>query len=769
MKRFSRILAAVVSLSLVICGVSCSSGDDDDSSKPRPALSYEYIANNRAFIGGSVIYNPDGTNNQLEPGTIIGVRLGVLSPKLELTNQISGVDYDSGTPVVVDVNDNASFSVSGGSVTSAYKTVYEDNPLKAQYGFLKINSVSPDNISFSFTKFSADGKNFNVSSKSIKKGDYCDLNGDGLSDLKYDIPDIKRTGYENAMWLTFLCSEENEKTTMYYTFTAKEKSNGYRAVSENPAANSIPNEGFYGVNSDGRFIYIKYQNGDKNSSLTVTEEYVFGDFIVGINSKNVFNSELEVNAETASESDEIEAPQVSLATDCYTVIHGDPGTSNALDFEYYDYKYTYELSQFPDQKNGPKDLLDKLCANTAIKEKIVALNESDELPSAAADVITLLNKVLVNSEAVKEIAYQNNRKTDYDAIVADPTFTEAGNRYARRLIDSIFTQSPKADIKAPELANIYPFLFATIGNPSAEDSSDASRSIYYDDQARTVNDTYEEYDAKLKKINEKWNEFSCIEISSIKYKGEGDKDKKVTPKSVGFRLAAGMKGNISVTSSRAEVKLGAAIYVNLDIDPTQIGVNQVVQTLMSGIKLGIPDAEFPIGPVPCVFGVSVAVGLNVDFSNSPRLCFVGLYGGEATVGANYGINWKWGVIPYPYFNTFANGEKICETEFYYRPLDNKGDLTVTWGPWVKVTPSFGIGWSSISVRGSVPITTTAKITNKMNGSDFSLEKAALEFKAEFQPYFEATVLKIITIKATFTTIELKKGTLQIYPLPMKWL
>ena len=107
----------------------------------------------------------------------------------------------------------------------------------------------------------------------------------------------------------------------------------------------------------------------------------------------------------------------------------------------------------------------------------------------------------------------------------------------------------------------------------------------------------------------------------------------------------------------------------------------------------------------------------MDISMSPRLCFVGLYGGEAKVGANYGIEWEWGIFPHPYFNTSANGDKICETEFY------------CWAP----------------------------------------DAEGLEIKAEFQPYFEATVLNIITIKATFTTIELKKGTLQFYPPPVMWL
>lgn len=62
----------------------------------------------------------------------------------------------------------------------------------------------------------------------------------------------------------------------------------------------------------------------------------------------------------------------------------------------------------------------------------------------------------------------------------------------------------------------------------------------------------------------------------------------------------------------------------------------------------------------------------MDISMSPRLCFVGLYEGEAKVDANYGIEWEWGIFPHPYFNMFANGDKICETEFYCWAPDAEG-------------------------------------------------------------------------------------------------
>ena len=105
---------------MVVCDVSCGSGDDDGS-ETGPALSYEYIANNRAFIGGSVIYNPTGTHNQIESGTIIVVRMGHLNSKRELTNKIYDIDYTTSDKVEVNITDNASFDITSGTAKSDYQ------------------------------------------------------------------------------------------------------------------------------------------------------------------------------------------------------------------------------------------------------------------------------------------------------------------------------------------------------------------------------------------------------------------------------------------------------------------------------------------------------------------------------------------------------------------------------------------------------------------------------------------------------------------------
>lgn len=106
----------------------------------------------------------------------------------------------------VDSNGSETISDSNVSTEKRTKVIYEDLPSLAHYGFLTINSASTNAISLSATIFSVDGTSFKTISKTINKGKTCDLDGDGYDDLKYDEPPIKRTGYENARWLTFICS-----------------------------------------------------------------------------------------------------------------------------------------------------------------------------------------------------------------------------------------------------------------------------------------------------------------------------------------------------------------------------------------------------------------------------------------------------------------------------------------------------------------------------------------------------------------------------------
>ncbi|MBQ7159756.1 MAG: hypothetical protein IJS09_10120 [Treponema sp.] len=213
----------------MVLGVSsCSSDDNDNGGAVDPALSYNYITRNRGYIGGSVIYNPTGTNNQLEPGTKLGIRLGFLQSDFATVTELNNIDFDSDSEININVS-----STGGVSGYTNYNTVQRavstDIPSRARYGFLDIASVSAERIIFfSATIFSADGTSFKTVSKTLETGEGCDLNGDGFDDVKYVLPPIKRSGYEDARWLTFVCDEETGHTSMYITFTQKEKNAGYR-------------------------------------------------------------------------------------------------------------------------------------------------------------------------------------------------------------------------------------------------------------------------------------------------------------------------------------------------------------------------------------------------------------------------------------------------------------------------------------------------------------------------------------------------------------
>ena len=783
MKRVLRLLAAASVLPFLLTVFSCSDTDDSGSAS-EPALSYNYVTRNRGFIGGSVIYNPDGgVNNQITPGTKLGIRLGYMSKNYDTVSQLEGVDYDSTTPITIEVDKNNSQSVKEGSATinTVSKPTSDDIPTRAQYGFLDIKSVSKDQITLSATLFSSDGRSYTTVTKTIASGSGCDLNKDGFDDLKYDIPPIMRTGYADARWLTFVCSEDAGHTTMYYTFTEAEKAAGYRAAGVNPYEAAMPAEGFYGVNSDGRFIYLKKISGATNGVVTPTEGAVFGDFVLGLDDKTkVLSSELGIeDGVTATALDSAAQPaaqasKVAVNANSYTVVGSSAG--NALDFANYDFVYDYNQIQFPDKEKGPKDLLDKLVATKAVTidsteysiQKVVAeLNGNANLPTEAEKVITLLNKILSNQNAVKTIAYSNGRKTDYDGLVADTSVVVSGQKYARRVIDTCYTQSPKADVKAPDISNIYPYAYANVGALQQAAFSTATRDAYYDTSAgREICSTYDDFKQKRDAINKKWDEFSAYRITKATYTDKDGKEKVINfSTDLGLTLAGGVKGSVSITSSKAEVGLGAAVYINLDANAEQIA-NVGLKVLTSGLKVGLPDVQMQIGPVPVVFGITVVVGCNLEFSINPHICFVGLYGGEVDFGARYGINWKWGFIPIPYFNTFGSANKICETEAFIGLEGSSNPLQITWGPWVTVTPSIGIGWSALSIRASAPITASFKMTNEL--PTFKVISADLGLKAQFVPYFQINVLKIINIKKDFGTFDIVNGTLQLYPLPVKW-
>ena len=307
-------------------------------------------------------------------------------------------------------------------------------------------------------------------------------------------------------------------------------------------------------------------------------------------------------------------------------------------------------------------------------------------------------------------------------------------------------------------------MFVNVGSMYEGDYTSA-RSAYYDvGSSRSVCDSYGEFKNKRETINKKWSEFHAFKITKATVDEDGTKKTLDFEKDLGLTLAGGVKGGASCSSSKTQIDLGGAIYISLDASGEQV-INNFIKYLTSGLNLGVPDTQIQIGPVPIVYGCNVIIGFTFEAQFNPHLCFIGMYGGEASFGATYGINWKWGFIPIPYFDTFGNTNKICETEAYIGFDDTKSG-EFKWGPWVKVSPNVGLGWSAISVRASVPITTSFTMTNTF--PPLAIKEADLGLKVQFVPYFELTVLSIIHIKKDFGTWDIVNGTLQLYPTPVHW-
>ncbi len=374
MKKLFYLLFAAFSFAVVF--PSCSNGSSGDSEYKSP-MNYTFLTANRCYIGGSLIWNPSGKAGQLSNGTKIGVRIGHLK---KITESISAAD-GSQNEYKVSGSLNGEWATLSGSSTVT-KVRYEDEASKAEYGYITVNDVNADSISITWTKVDSNEKT-SSQNFTIKKGESCDLNGNNNPDLKYDTPAIKRTGYENARWLTFLNDNTTAENAMYYTFSAKEVQAGYRALVDDQSSSA--DDGLYGVNSNNDFIYIS------NSGSTAFD-YAYGDYVVCMPDAYT-EPKFEEGGVIPDDFDVENAPnnEVELSFGGKAYVAGKNNTLlNQEQFSSFDIEYAYDGWQFPDPENGPLALFSALAENDAVK------NCLGEQPSDAAAAITQINAALTN-------------------------------------------------------------------------------------------------------------------------------------------------------------------------------------------------------------------------------------------------------------------------------------------------------------------------------------------------------------------------------------
>ena len=739
MKKLLGRMMSFISAMAMIAFISCSGvgGVDDSAGSGTPIVdnsptSYKNLSFGRTYIGGSLVYNPSGTDtNQLNPGTVIAVREGTVNLVKQNQDVYELTASDSETRVTK--NDN-----NLGTTTSREVTAYVDDDSKARYGFITINSVSEESISFSYTRYNLGGNGSSSKTYTISKGESVDIDNDGRPELRYREPNAIRNGFEKACWFEFICNPDEETTanpstasTMMFSVINNSSSSSrslVRAV-DGAVANQVE-YGFYGVNSNGNYIFIVKDNNSVNStggsaaSSISNYDLKYGDYII------VHNEEVATNANSPD------------STQSY-VVSFDTTSANqtTLNNKTISNIYEYNIRQFQSE-NGPRDLLKRM-PDAVLKlvdsELTAAKVASDAAYNDSDACIEVLNNILkleckkVSDELLADdaklvgagkLAILKARENE-----ANETRATRDTKAIRNLIDAVFPQSPKAALLAPSIESMYPYLSLNL----AQAVSKTAEEQYLEDAARSaarMADNVADYKKKKKAIDDEFAKYFSIELKKVtlgskkdkdgnveKDKDGNDKKESVKLKDYGVKLALGVKGSLSINAGwdgSVNAGLGGALYLDIGLSLLEKGFDEIKKPLEDMLKTQFKTTTM-IGAVPVTIGVKLGFGLDLELSTEKdkpidlAFCYVGMYGAGINAGANWGTKWL-----KPYLHFHANTYTINETEWYfgaasgsisdYKDLLNPTTpINATLTPSVTIEPLVGLGPSWANFNVSVPV------------------------------------------------------------------
>lgn len=438
-----------------------------------------------AYIGGSVVYNPANPSSaQLYNGANIAVHLGKMTST-------------AANSVTIDKDSNV-------------------------YGYLKIQSVSPQAIDFDYHSF-IDNEKKVVKSYILKKNETLDLNKDGESDLRYKPLIPIRDGFEDAMCLEFISNQAVGYTTMYATITDE-------ALARNAGEpTEYENATFYGINSDGSFIYITGENDASiNSRSAVSTSTMMGishgDYLINSSTGEIlaivgevptsddqdedFNSQKELiykslNDYTTKTNQELTVGQDNLELDSNAI-----KVDDSLELEAF-FTYLYRENQFADVEKGPIDLL-RVLPKELKGDFDVATYTTEEAINQLFYILTRgsIVEILVKANG-EELSTEDQTKIDdvlfnylkaifpedvYDRIIAakdnpeemqkiiNENWDKASNANQdaikgayleliamnRLCIERYYPESPRAVVAAPDISSVYPLMSLNIAEVSDE-------------------------------------------------------------------------------------------------------------------------------------------------------------------------------------------------------------------------------------------------------------------------------------------------------------
>jgi len=585
------------------------------------------------YMGGSLIYNEsDRTLGHLVDGVSVAVRLS------------NAQRYD--------VSDSES--------------VFQEKEDSVIYGLLVVNKISVDEIALKSILYDITGNIFLEKNFVLKKNSFVDLNNDGFADLGYSAPSVKRSGYEKAMYLNFLSSQEDLNITMF------------SVLPEQYLGQTYPN-GIIGVNNDDKFIVQKYVNVDTNQRSVISGVYK-GDYIVD-NKNNkyqcVINNHYARNARSVSDDDLVDL-------------------NDEIDLDNTIFLFTEEDFAF----SSPDSFLNALPA--------CLVNDYLEFKG-----IEKLNKLLENKELIKIIDEEQgsiipeNEKLEtfnqFDFLTNDEII-QINRVFLEQNYPSICPQRVTVSTVITEVLPLSSIVFAEI-NLSENNIEEKNNRAVYKDASFLMAETEQEYKEKLKSLEKEFDTYKIIKtyenFNIPVYKDNTVNSNLTLNDSI---IAMGIKGKFTSTFGSIKSSLSAAAFFRINAD---IGVHiqknhvndnytadysgtktdeekyQNVKTLPL-VKKDITLYEFElcqktnlatvaIGPILIGVNLDLGVGLPIktkfemDCEVAYSAYLAGLAKASVSVGVDYGITWKKKFLiklPHVYINWNKNATATADAIFY---------------------------------------------------------------------------------------------------------
>lgn len=209
------------------------------------SVDHAYLSG-QAYMGGSVLYYPENpVRGHLEKGAVVAVRLSAVQKK----------------------------PLNGNELT------FTDDGAAEVFGALTVQAIDAARIQFSFALFNADHTK-TERTYTLAVGESADLNGDGANDVQYRVPEQKHAGFESAVYLTFLSSQEALTTSMFAVLPDQYSGAGYPS-------------GIIGINPDGKFLYAKYESDLQTRSVVYgleSDDFVLdnsnGSYVKAVSGRN---------------------------------------------------------------------------------------------------------------------------------------------------------------------------------------------------------------------------------------------------------------------------------------------------------------------------------------------------------------------------------------------------------------------------------------------------------------------------------------------------